>query len=340
MKKLIYTIVVVFISCQVKAQQDIHLSQFFNAPVTYNPATAGVIDGDFRIFANYRNQWSSIMSSPYKTTAFSVDAPMLGEKPSNGSFFGLGLNVFSDTAGESMYKSNSYNVSVNYCLEIGTQKFLSFGVKGGYLQRNIDYSSLFWKNQFVVDNFIASRPTGETALVDQVSAIDLGAGIFYYNRINRDLRIFGGVASEHLNSPNVSLISGTEKYLRKYVGHFGAEISKKNTNLSYMPNAVVMIQDANRYIDVGMDLKYLLKGGSKVTGYYKEVSASGGLYYRVGDAAYVNARVKYDEFAFGVSYDLNISPLSQAVGGTGAFEFMLTYEPAFTERAKMNRLFR
>jgi hypothetical protein len=55
--------------------QDLHFSQFFNSPLTTNPANTGFIpDADFRLGANYRNQWSTIMTVPYKTTSiFGVD---------------------------------------------------------------------------------------------------------------------------------------------------------------------------------------------------------------------------------------------------------------------------
>ncbi|MGN6166347.1 MAG: type IX secretion system membrane protein PorP/SprF, partial [Flavisolibacter sp.] len=40
--------------------QDLHFSQFFNSPLTTNPANTGFIpDGDFRLGINYRDQWSS-----------------------------------------------------------------------------------------------------------------------------------------------------------------------------------------------------------------------------------------------------------------------------------------
>lgn len=320
------------------SQQDIHFSQFYNAPVTYNPATAGIIDGDFRVFLNYRSQWSSIMTSPYKSTGASIDAPMLGKKE-EGSFFALGLNMFNDIAAESALKSTGYNLSVNYAIEIGEGSYFSAGVKGGYLQRSIDYSNLVWKNQFVVDEFDLARPTGETSGVDQIAVIELGAGVFYYKKVNNDTRYFGGLVAEHLNTPNISMLGSEEDYLMKFLGHFGGEFTKKNTNFSVLPNIAVMVQGSNHYYDVGMDLKYILVGGSRMTGYYKEVWVSGGAYYRYQDAAYITARLNYDEYGIGFSYDLNITDLSSSAGGTGALEFMLTYQPAFSERAKRNRLF-
>ncbi len=55
--------------------QDLHFSQFFNSPLVTNPANTGFIpDADYRIGANYRNQWSSVMSVPYKTVSAFGDA--------------------------------------------------------------------------------------------------------------------------------------------------------------------------------------------------------------------------------------------------------------------------
>ena len=65
--------ILIIVSCilQLKtAAQDLHFSQFFNSPLVTNPANTGFIpDADYRIGANYRNQWSSVMSVPYKTVS-------------------------------------------------------------------------------------------------------------------------------------------------------------------------------------------------------------------------------------------------------------------------------
>src|SRR5688572_7489373 len=65
--------------------QDLHLSQFFNSPLTTNPANTGFIpDGDFRLGINYRNQWSSIMTVPYKTMSAFGDIQVAKGSLENG----------------------------------------------------------------------------------------------------------------------------------------------------------------------------------------------------------------------------------------------------------------
>ncbi|MGZ3910129.1 MAG: type IX secretion system membrane protein PorP/SprF, partial [Flavisolibacter sp.] len=38
--------------------QDIHFSQFFEAPLLRNPSLAGIFTGDIRVQAVYRDQWN------------------------------------------------------------------------------------------------------------------------------------------------------------------------------------------------------------------------------------------------------------------------------------------
>src|SRR5436189_6192280 len=82
----------------VKAQ-NLHFSQFFNSPLTTNPANTGFIpDADYRIGALYRNQWSSIMQVPYKTMSVFGDAQLFRDRLENG-WLGVGGVILSDVAG-------------------------------------------------------------------------------------------------------------------------------------------------------------------------------------------------------------------------------------------------
>src|SRR5436190_11564884 len=79
--------------------QDLHFSQWFNSPLTTNPANTGFIpDADYRLGANYRNQWSSIMTIPYKTYSIFGDAQLFRDRLENG-WLGAGGAILSDVAG-------------------------------------------------------------------------------------------------------------------------------------------------------------------------------------------------------------------------------------------------
>src|ERR671926_470167 len=55
--------------------QDIHFSQFFEAPLLRNPSLAGIFSGDVRVQAVYRDQWNSVTTA-YKTASLNAEYKM------------------------------------------------------------------------------------------------------------------------------------------------------------------------------------------------------------------------------------------------------------------------
>ncbi len=66
------------ISGSVLQAQDIHFSQYNQAPLALNPALTGLNACDWRATLNYRNQWASV-TIPYVTYAASLDLPLIKE---------------------------------------------------------------------------------------------------------------------------------------------------------------------------------------------------------------------------------------------------------------------
>ena len=77
MKKqlVLFYSVLLLITGALKAQ-DFHLSMYDAAPMFLNPALTGVVDANFRVHAQYRNQWRSVAFKPYNTALISLDAPV------------------------------------------------------------------------------------------------------------------------------------------------------------------------------------------------------------------------------------------------------------------------
>src|SRR3954471_922212 len=78
-----------------KAQVDPHFSQYYAYPMWLNPALTGIVDGDYRVSANYRNQWVNI-GKPFSTTGVSFDA-------AGANNIGVGINVTNLSAGDAGY---------------------------------------------------------------------------------------------------------------------------------------------------------------------------------------------------------------------------------------------
>src|SRR5687767_15922439 len=79
--------------------QDLHFSQFMNSPLTTNPANTGFLpNGDYRLGINYRNQWSSVMTVPYKTMSAFGDVQLMRDRSESG-WMGVGGVILRDVAG-------------------------------------------------------------------------------------------------------------------------------------------------------------------------------------------------------------------------------------------------
>jgi Type IX secretion system membrane protein PorP/SprF len=76
--------------------QDVHFSQFFEAPLWRNPSLAGIFTGDIRVQTVYRDQWNSVTNA-YRTGSVNAEVKMPVGK--NNDFVTMGMQVLQDRAG-------------------------------------------------------------------------------------------------------------------------------------------------------------------------------------------------------------------------------------------------
>src|SRR6476619_4042250 len=76
--------------------QDIHFSQFFEAPLLRNPSLAGIFAGDYRVQGVYRDQWNSFTNA-YRTGSFNGEYKLpVGQ---TDDFLTMGSQILYDKAG-------------------------------------------------------------------------------------------------------------------------------------------------------------------------------------------------------------------------------------------------
>ena len=113
--------------------QDLHFSQFMNSPLLTNPANTGFIPAaDYRLGINYRNQWSSIMTVPYKTMSAYGDVQVFRNRIETG-WMGLGGVILHDVAGSGNLTSTKVYGSVAYHQMINAGSLLSVGFNIGWV---------------------------------------------------------------------------------------------------------------------------------------------------------------------------------------------------------------
>lgn len=346
MRKAAVISVLILLTGLAKGQQDYHFSQFFAAPVTYNPANAGAFEGDIRGVLNYRSQYGSV-SEPFKTFGFSADAPIkLTNESYDKNFLGVGLSVVNDNAGTIDFNQLNVEGSVSYAIDLGgtdeNPHFISLGLQIGYVQRAMDFGNSTWETQWVGTGFnqsISSREQYQGNLTE--SNVTLGAGISWYNAINDNTRLLMGGSVLHANRPNMELLGEEDGLYRKFTGHVSMAVAPPNQSVVYYPNLFVMFQGPNRVIDIGSEIEFTLWDRTEFTDFRNNLSTNLGAYYRYKDAIYFIGRVNYYDFSLGLSYDFTASQLSENNNGQGGVELVIGYRTRFsgpgTNRQKLIR---
>lgn len=309
--------------------QDVHFSQFWNAPVQINPAQTGLIDGSMRFGLIHRNQWSSV-ASPYKTFAFNGDYKI---ETSKSVAIGIGLNLYRDVAGDTKFGTTNAQLSVSSVLKVDGKNTISVGIIGGVVQKSMSPGDLVWGNQYQNGSYNSAAGSGENINMQPGSKGDFSAGIVYkYGSKNTSMisndKITGvlGASYNHINQAKTSWTSyTTDTLFTNLIVHGNMEIGVGNTKLTVLPGFLVMLQGPSKEISAGMLLKYEVIQASKVTGNVKGAYVYAGAYTRLGDAVIPTIQLEYDKFLLGLSYDLNTSSLKQASSLRGGFEISLRF---------------
>ena len=307
-------------SFEISFSQSLHFSQFFNSPLTVNPANTGFMpDADYRLGANYRNQWSSVMSLPYTTISVFGDAQVLRNKLENG-WLGLGGIILKDVAGSGKLSTTDVYTSVAYHQMLGYSSLLSLGFNAGWVNKRINSSELRFPDQFDGKFFSSKLPSEVVLDAYSVSYLDLKIGMNYAYFPTDKIYINGGFAAWHVNRPRESFfsndITGTVRRLpRRYIGFLNGSI-KLNEQVIVNPMVYYTRQTTASDFTAGANLQYNLGNGG-------ETRLIAGLYYRYNDAAIPMIGLFIKNIRVYFTYDATISSLKNYNGSRGAWEASL-----------------
>ena len=328
MRKYLATLCLIWMVCNANAQ-DIHFSQFYAAPITLNPAMTGLMNGNYRGTAIYRDQWRSV-SSPYVTIGTAFDINLFKGKWEN-DYFGLGLMFTDDFAGSSSFTSMQMMFSLAYHKIIDIHK-ISIGIQGGISQKSINLANLTFPNQIngTGTAYDPSLPNNEM-IGNKLSYMDFEAGAMYICVLNDELSIFQGLAAHHLTSPNESFMNENNPLAMRITAHGGAKI-KMGNNAALSSHYIFLLQSNAMEINLGTSIEYHLPDNAS-----SDKFASIGTYLRLNDAIVVVAGMGYLNYKIGLSYDVNISKLNLASNYQGGFELSLAYEGPLSKMIKPGR---
>ena len=311
MKKSIKILSLLLVYCHLLGNtyaQDLHFSQFFNSVLTTNPANTGFIpDADYRLGAQYRNQYSSLMAAPYKTISIFADAQLLRNQIENG-WLGIGGVILSDVAGTGGLKSNKVYGSLAYHQQLANSSLLSAGFNIGWANKRIDASKLSFPDQFDGKFFDNTLPSSVILTNSTVNYFDVQAGLNYAYFPTEEVYINGGYSIHHINRPQETFFSGPVDSSRLIIN----------------PNMYYTNQSKSSELLLGMNANYnLSESGDK--------QFIIGLYYRAGDSVIPMVGFELNNIRFTFSYDATTSSLNTFNNMRGANEFSVNKKGFYNE---------
>ena len=311
------------------AGQDYIYSQFYNAPIYLNPALTGQFEGDIRISAIYRNQWTGL-SGDFSYMNASAD---LNLRKINS---GIGLVFNRSSEGTAYLQKN--NIALSYSYIIGGDDYtLSFGLQGGITNQKLNWDRLVFGDQIdVTAGIIPGIISGaERPNVDSRFYFDAAAGS---NLVYKNFMI--GVGLHHLNRPDESLAGYQARLPMRISGNLSYKLAlvpdQYDRDGSYLIPSIVAYKQQNvTSFSIGTQFKY---AGINAGIWYRNDGNSAGNDAIVFSVIFdiFNRRTNGEKFRIGVSHDATTSKINYTNTG-GTSEIGLGYEKYWKNSSSYGR---
>ncbi|MBN8676848.1 MAG: PorP/SprF family type IX secretion system membrane protein [Chitinophagales bacterium] len=316
--------------------QDKHFTQFYASPLTLNPALTGAMDGSYRVGAIYRDQWRKVLDNPIKTFSMAADLRFEANRKRNTEdAFGLGIMFFNDQVSVIDFNTTQIAVSMAYhkALGINQDQFLTLGIQGGLTQRNVNYETLNFHDEF---NGTTGYTLGSSELLpaNNFSFPDLNVGLNYTSTFAEEGRFFAGASLHHILQPKVSFYEdptnitvkpGGKLYPKANVQLAASIPFDRSNRVSMQPRVLAALQGPHMEINAGTNFRFALgQYGSSALhfgAWARPVRNDGGFGF---DAVVALVGLEVNSMLFGLSYDLNTRAL-QADQRQGAVEISISY---------------
>lgn len=276
------------------AQQEAKFTFFNHNYPLLNPAAAASKD-KLNFGMLYRYQWAGYSGAPKTMTAF-AELPILALRS------GVGVSYMNESIG--ILKTNALAVNYAFILRISGSKRLAFGVKLGFNQNTIGFSSLTTDPN---NANISADPNLNYGNDLSIVSPTVGAGIYYYSNL---LKLGFSIPNMVRNTVQGSPSSGDSFQHMYLMGGYNFII---NRNVYYNPRVLVsFVKGAPLQIDFYNQFTF-----------NKKIAA--GVSFRSGESmALFMSYVIKEQLTINYAYDMVIFNSLRAFQG-GSHELMLSY---------------
>lgn len=293
--------------------QDIHFSQFWEPSAFANPSQIGNFDGNLKLSAQYRNQWSQF-NTP--VTSMFGDATFKINRDNN--YFAFSLSFLRDQLSFLSYHQLRFAGSASYQQRFSKIILGGIGFQAGTRLTSINYDRLTFDRQWdpSTGQFLQSNPSFENFNNRDIYTPFVSMGLSLNIQHKNILQTID------IGSMYVAQNSGSDFVFYqpfKFSAHYHNYI-KVGKNMTLMPKIGLISTASANSINSGVLMKFALSDDKDVYG---------GVLYRWGidrnaDAAIPVVGAKIKNFKIGVSYDQVTSGLNQE-GLKSAYEICITY---------------
>jgi type IX secretion system PorP/SprF family membrane protein len=313
MKKIIF-ILISFLSLKASAQ-DPQFSQYYSAPLILNPAMAGATDC-YRVGINARTQWTGLPGGAFNTASAFIDL----NYPDLRS--GFGLLAVHDVIGTPKMTSNEISGFYSFLAPVSKMLNFRFGLQGTYVSRSLDYSRLFFEDQFTGTTLTNARTNDAIANYANVRYADFSAGAMAFG----EDRYWLGFSAHHLNRPHQGFYMDSRLPVKYSVhGGYNFYIMKpgisKDDAIRVIPTFMYKAQDKFDQLDLGV---YFIQSALILGLWYRGIPIKKDFSIYDRDAIDVQAGFQVNDFSFTYSYDFTISKLN-IYNTHGSHEISLIY---------------
>lgn len=334
-----YPLLLLLIAAGSLSAQDIHYSQFYNAPMNINPALTGIFGGDVRFMGNYKGQWNRVPVE-YRTFTAAVDSKFIRRTATKG-FLSGGLAFDYDRSGDSRLSLLNLDLSGSYTRYLSQKFFATLGGMIGANQRRFKLDDLIFDEQFdpTTGQADPALGNGESFPATNNFFLDLGIGINFrlqgldaaelVDRLEKRSKLDFGIGIFHLNRPDQSFYDNYESKLSLRFSPYAMGVLQLGRSFDLVLNATAQYQKPyTEYLGMaGIRLHLDRRLG-------RQLALQLGAGYRFGefgdlkgsrDGWMPSIELFYKQWQAGFNYDINTSDFINATQRRGGPEFSLRY---------------
>ena len=321
-RKIIFSVLLLLLCAHKQMMaQDMHFSQFFEAPLLRNPSLAGLFCGDVRVQMVYRDQWNSFTNA-YKSGSINAEYKMPVGK--GDDFLTTGIQILYDKSGTAGLTTTNFLPALNYHKSLSSDKttYLSVGFMGGLVEKSIDRSKVTTNSQYDGVAFNPALADGETFSNPKYDYFDGAVGASFNSAFGPDFAnsYFIGLAYHHFNRPRNSFYRNAASALNPKIVASGGLKFHIDENTYFTLQGDYSTQGS--YHEAIGGVMYSYKVGEPDEPQYV---IHGGAFLRWKDAFVPVVKIDYNPFSVALSYDVNVSQLKTVSQGRGGVELSISY---------------